>query len=551
MKSPPWYYITHSLTPIPFLVWRFISFLFGTEQTFFFHLTNIIIHAVNGFLVWKISKLIFSKKENAQLLSYLVASLFILHPVQVESVIWISALRTLLGGTFSFLSLYNFLLYMNKKKGQRDFSTLILSYIFMFLIIFTYPPMISIALTFPFFSILRGHKFKEQFLLRKDKAFISTTGLILVFMALTFFIHQSNILSKSFAITSVDAYIQLILSTLGQYTINALIPLKLYFDYQINPLTLNYLEEDLQLNHAFYAGLFGVITTISFLILEKMRRLGYIIICFTIFLLPNLGIIHHDFHNISTVADRYLYLSIFPYALILILAFKRLESYLRKKNIFNPLINTLGLSLFTLLCFSLLSLHQVGLWGNQKEFLARSTPKAQLSIPLLISLGNLYREEGQYKKATSYYQEVLTSDPTNISAFTGLINIFFENPNTTSAERVIFLIQGKIIVPTADNLVSIAKIFYFMKDYESALTFAKKSLFLGIRTKEAKEIMELAADFKKIEVRDHLDRLFKIYYRTNNYQIARQLNNERLRLYPENHDYLEMKELLIEAIKNK
>jgi len=546
MKGSPWYFITHSLTPIPYLVWRLISFLFGTEQTYFFHLSNILIHAFNGFLVWKISKFIFSQRDHSHLLSYLVASIFILHPVQVESVIWISGLRTVLGGTFGLISLYYFLLYMNREDGVRDLSSLIISYVFIFLIVFTYPPMISVALTFPFFLLLLGKNLNEIMLLRKDRNFIVMSAVQLSFLGLTFFLHESNVLSKSFAILSFNAYLQLILSTLGQYIINTLMPLKLYFDYQINPLTLNYLKEDFQFNHAFYVGIIGALTSASLFIAKKTRVMGFTLLCYLLFLLPNLGIIHHDFHNISSVADRYLYLSIFPYALLLIMTVLKIEHSLKKISIFN----SISLSLITLLCFALLSIHQVGLWGNQKEFLARSTPKAQLSIPLLLSLGNLYKDEGQYNKATSYYQEILTSDPNNKSAFDALIDIFFKNPSISSAERVTFLVTKKTITPIEDDLFSIAKIFYFLKEFDQALSYAKKSLYLGISAKKATEIIELAGKHKKEEVRAHLDRLFSLYYSTDQFEMAQQLNDELLRLYPQNSYYIEMKNLITQEFKN-
>lgn len=554
MKGTPFYYITHSLTPIPFLVWKLISFLFGTEQTFPFHLMNILLHAFNALLVWKISKILFAKisyaysdNDDSSTLPYLVSVLFILHPIQVESVQWISSLRTVLGGTFALSGLYYFLVYCNfLHNEQRPSGPIIISYISIFMVVFTYPPMISVVLTFPFFLILSGHKIKELLLLRKDKSFVATNGLLLIFLGLTFFIHKTNILSKSFAIVSFNAYLQLIFSTLGQYIINTLMPVKLYFDYQINPLTLNYLKEDLQFNHALYVGIIGTLTTASFFISKKTRVLGYAIICYTIFLLPNLGIIHHDFHNISTVSDRYLYLSLFPYALILTFILQKLKDYLEKSHLFSPL----GISLFIALTFSALSIHQVGLWKNQEEFLERSTPKAQLSTPLLISLGNLYKNKGHYNRAAGYYQEALTSDPNSRGAFNGLVDLFFNDPNMKSAERVSFLITRKIVTPTQSELVSIAKIFYFMKDFGHALTYAKKSLFLGVRTQEATELIQLAADFKKEEVRSHLDHLFKIYYSTNRFQMARRLNNELLRLYPQNHEYLEMKQLLLQSIKS-
>ena len=68
-----------------------------------YHLDNIIIHCINAVLLWRILYFLGVKG------SWLAAAIFAIHPIQAESVAWITERKNLLSGLFYFLSLYFFL----------------------------------------------------------------------------------------------------------------------------------------------------------------------------------------------------------------------------------------------------------------------------------------------------------------------------------------------------------------------------------------------------------------------------------------------------------
>ena len=544
MYSGPLFFIKDSLTPVPFLIWQFIVFVFGKDQTFVFRLTNILLHSFNALLIWKItlSLMVSSKYEGMvnkkKTYAFIVALLFLLHPIQVESVVWISALRTLLGGTFALLSLYYFLKYEENIKDNLNY--LLISYIFIFLVVFTYPTMIAIVLAFPFFSYLRNRSLsliKNMFV---ERSFLITTLTIFIFLLLTFIIHKKNVLSSGFGIINYKTYFQLIFSTLGQYLKNTILPFQLHFDYQINALTLNYLKDAHITNNFFFMGILSVLTTIALYLKKSFKVFGILLTIYIIFLLPNLGIINHDFNQISTVADRYLYLGLFPFSLIIVYALGELQLYLKVSKYFSRF----NLSLFLITVFFFLSVHQIGKWSNQKKFLEGSTPFGELSSSISLSLASLYLDEGNYRKAAHHYQKVLAHDPQNLSAFASLIDLFFRNPTEKSANRVLNLLHSRIITPTENQLVPIAEIFLFLNHYDRALDYAKLAIFQGVQAKKAAEIIENIAESKKLKLKDHLEALFHIYYSTNNYEMSKSLIEELLELYPHNPEYLGKKELI-------
>ncbi len=64
-----------------------------------YHATNVLLHALNTVLVYALIRQLTQNAWSA----WLVAALFALHPMQVESVVWISSRKTLLSSTFMLL----------------------------------------------------------------------------------------------------------------------------------------------------------------------------------------------------------------------------------------------------------------------------------------------------------------------------------------------------------------------------------------------------------------------------------------------------------------
>jgi hypothetical protein len=103
----------HDSNWIPF---TWLSLMLDTEiygvQPGGYHLTNILLHAANTVVLFAV----FARATHNQLRSALVAALFALHPLHVESVAWISERKDVLSTLFGLLSL---LAYVNYAVGQR------------------------------------------------------------------------------------------------------------------------------------------------------------------------------------------------------------------------------------------------------------------------------------------------------------------------------------------------------------------------------------------------------------------------------------------------
>lgn len=83
------------------------------DNTLGYHLLNIALHALAGFLLWLILRRL------AVPWAWLPASLFVLHPVHVESVAWISELKNTLSGVLFMTAGLAYLQFDEERRGAR------------------------------------------------------------------------------------------------------------------------------------------------------------------------------------------------------------------------------------------------------------------------------------------------------------------------------------------------------------------------------------------------------------------------------------------------
>ncbi|RYZ47249.1 MAG: tetratricopeptide repeat protein [Sphingobacteriales bacterium] len=85
-----------------------IDWMIGKEEATVYHTTNLVLHVLNGLLVFSL----FRKISDNVLTGFFVALLFALHPVQTESVSWVAERKNLLYGFFYLLAMHSWLRYI-------------------------------------------------------------------------------------------------------------------------------------------------------------------------------------------------------------------------------------------------------------------------------------------------------------------------------------------------------------------------------------------------------------------------------------------------------
>jgi protein O-mannosyl-transferase len=98
--------------PLTYTILRIERSFFYLDPTGY-HWVNILLHVANALLVWRV----LSRLKIPG--SWLAAAVFALHPVQVESVAWISELKNVLMGFFFLLTLWMWIEYVDRTMRRR------------------------------------------------------------------------------------------------------------------------------------------------------------------------------------------------------------------------------------------------------------------------------------------------------------------------------------------------------------------------------------------------------------------------------------------------
>ena len=98
-----------------------ITYQFDGANPFNFHLLSLIFHLLNTFLAFTI----FRKFGIEKIYALLLTAIFSLHPMQVESVSWVSAFSNLVFSTFYLLALIQYLKFCSKTQWKYYGLTLL------------------------------------------------------------------------------------------------------------------------------------------------------------------------------------------------------------------------------------------------------------------------------------------------------------------------------------------------------------------------------------------------------------------------------------------
>lgn len=108
------YYFTHTIgpfyRPLMFFFYTLFYSIFGLNA-FFYHLVQFILFIINGVLIF----ILFSHYSKNKIISFLLALLFVIHPINVESAVYIANLQDVL---FVFFGLSALLIKIHRKFGK-------------------------------------------------------------------------------------------------------------------------------------------------------------------------------------------------------------------------------------------------------------------------------------------------------------------------------------------------------------------------------------------------------------------------------------------------
>jgi protein O-mannosyl-transferase len=403
------------------------------------HTINLLFHLLNGYLVYRLSHLLF--KHNS--IATISTAIFLLHPLQTESVNWIGELKNLGYVTFFLSGLIYYYHSVTTKQVKY-----ILFYTLSFIVACLFKPS---AVVFPLALLcidLHVHQqFKAVFLLNK---------IPLLFVSLLFGIINLKTQAADQFINYAHQF------PLHERFINAGFAifnyLKLFlFPY---PQSIIYPFPEFEL-YSIIAGSF-VILALAYALYSWYKKKEFTLFAIVLFFLLNL-ILVLQFIPFGEVlyADRYMYLPMLGLAWLAGLLLSKIR--LRYSAI--VLVFVLGTLTFL----------RSNTWQNSISLYEDIIRKYPNNFLALNSLGVEYMMKGNHDKALEYFNKATNIAPYNYKGFYNRALLHLKNNNPKRAIEDL----NKVLSMYDYNKAYVARAsaYYALMDYEKARSDAKMLVY--------------------------------------------------------------------------
>jgi protein O-mannosyl-transferase len=263
-----------------------LDYTFWKSDPFGYHLTQIFLHTCNSFLVF----LILMRVKAGRLLAFSTALIYAVHPVHVESVVWVAERKNLLSGFFIFLSLYFYIRFTDREKSGK--APLIVSWFLFVLALLSK----SIAVMLPLVFILYDLCIAKRGLRLLEKIPFFFGSLVCAWG--TIFTQSSSGAIKTYAG--------------GSFFTAMLFSMRVYLDYLVSlmvPVNLSphYFYARENLSDGLYILSYLLVPAVIFYAVKNFRSRPYLAFAvgwFVLWLLPVSNLV-----PLTTIRqDRYLYL---------------------------------------------------------------------------------------------------------------------------------------------------------------------------------------------------------------------------------------------------
>ncbi|MEI7905358.1 MAG: tetratricopeptide repeat protein [Candidatus Firestonebacteria bacterium] len=385
LDKTPSFFLTFSNSnyhPLTMLSYAIEHSIFGNSQGVY-HTTNILLHLLNCFLVFRLIYLLSGKLYVA----FAVALLFGIHPLRVESVAWISERKDVL---YAFFYLFALLQYFHYRVSGGKKYFLLFAFSFLFSLLSK-----GSAVTLPFAALLLDFFLEGKF---EKKRLIS----MLPFAAISILFTITGILAQatSGAITQENTgFLKNLaygVSGIGFYLEKLLVP---------NNLS-NLYTRNISVSNLIFLVLFSAAA--FFAVIRKSKIMLFGILFFLVTIIPSLQFVPL---GEGVHADRYSYIpSIGLFFIAIVLADKFYEYSGKRAAVKYLLIFSLAAAACT---FTLLTYQRARMWENSLTLWSSTLKINPLNITALNNRGAAYNSLAQYDKALADYDAVLKLDPNN------------------------------------------------------------------------------------------------------------------------------------------
>ena len=431
--------------PVTYSVWWAVTMvgpLFGSfrESAWLFHGLNLAVHLANASLVFFVVRTLLDRGRESEkqatkgaagnrTVALIAALFFALHPLQVETVAWISELKGALAATFGLLGLWWWF-----RSGRR----LLPAACFALAMLAKPSAIVFPGMVFLVNRILLGES------VRKSIAMPALYGLLLLpLVLLTKHLQPDSTLDF---IPTAAQRLAVAADALAYHVYKVLLPLPLAVDYGRTPQYVINHVPGWRIALSAVVLVAGVAVAVKALLRPRPSWLdgdwrslvscGWSIFLFS--LIPVLGLVPFGFQQFSTVADHYLYVPLLGVSVMV-------AGFLVR---FGHLAHARPIATAVLLALAALSFLQARLWRSTESLFAHTVevnPRSYLAyhsvaeehlhagrfdqciewatkslainpdyVSAQISLGLALAKQGDYAKAIDHYDAALARNPSTV-----------------------------------------------------------------------------------------------------------------------------------------
>ncbi len=406
-----------------------------------FHVVSVALHLANAWLCFSLARRLTGRAR----LALVCSLLFALHPLQLESVGWISELRGLTSSAFGLLALNAFVLSRQASDTTRSRRLLASSALLVICAMLCKPSAVVLPV-----AALAIDRIVFRSPWRKALAQASLWAAVaLPFALITHAVQTVPAAGQSLwwqrPFIAGDA--------LAFYLFKLLAPLDLGVDYGRTP--------HLVMSHAW--GYLAWAIPAALLVLAHRNRqrrpltwLGALL--FLTFLLPTLGLAPFAYQAYSTVADRYTYLALLGVGLMVADTVERVR---------HQRIALLGAAT-ALITLAGLSFNQSRYWLTSADLLHHTLDVNPAAGFAYNNLGDAALANGDLAAALADYQACVAHDPTGVKAHINLAEVYTALDRPAEAERALAEAE-KAPEMTSDDLSNLGIVLMKMNQPDRAL----------------------------------------------------------------------------------
>ena len=360
------------------------------------HVVNLLFHALNAVLL----NIVFRRMTNAAGLSLIVALLFAVHPLNIESVVWISERKNVLSTLFWLLVMGCYTRYTKTKDTKAYLGALIFFAIGLMAkpMLVTLPCALLLLDFWPLGRLFPGPNYLDH----KTKA-LKNLGALL-WEKIPFFILTIASSIVTFWAQQIEGAVKSL--EIFPFTLrlaNALVSYSLYLKKIVGPHALAIFYPYPSNYHGWQvSGAIILLAALSYLALRTRKRHPYVLFGWLWYigtLVPVIGIVQV---GSQAMADRYAYI---PAIGIVTLIVWGAHALIRQRGI-NPIAAATAAGL-AIAALATVTWNQMPYWQNSQTLLHRAIAVTKDNHFAHNNLGSDYAQKGQFEKAARHYREAL------------------------------------------------------------------------------------------------------------------------------------------------